>query len=436
MHFIYNVLAIVFVIIAMPVFVFRLVREAGFGERLRQSFGFIPEEKLAKVAGRGAIWLHAASVGEIVATSPIVKEIHKEMPGVPIMISVVTASGYAMAHRIIKEAESIIYFPIDVPFLSNRVISRIKPRIFMPVETELWPNFLKAARQHGLPVMMVNGRISDKSVDRYRHLGSVLSDMMNTVSRFCMQSEIDKEYILRLGADPSKVVVTGNTKFDQTYTDVSPEEKANLINEMGLAGSVPVILAGSTHKGEEEIILESFVKVKEVFPKAKLVIAPREILRAEEIVSLAAQAGLKAARRTALQQIYSVGHDVVVLDTIGELGKVYSIGDIVFVGGSLIQHGGHNILEPAAHGKPIIVGPNMFNFKDSYFLFSNRGACVTVKDSTELTETILRILQNDGISKAMADETITIIKENRGAARKSALYLKELLKAPDQAQIS
>ncbi|MGI6092278.1 MAG: 3-deoxy-D-manno-octulosonic acid transferase [Veillonellaceae bacterium] len=429
MHILYNILAVLLVIIAMPVFVFRLIRENGFGERLRQSFGFIPEETLARVAGKGAIWLHAASVGEIVATSPIVKEIRKEIPDAPIMISVVTASGYTMAKRIIKEADAIIFFPIDVPFLGSRVIDRIKPRVFLPVETELWPNFLKSARKHKLPVMMVNGRISDKSVERYRHLGSVLTDMMNTVSRFCMQSDIDKDYILRLGADPSRVVVTGNTKFDQTYTDVSQEQKNKLISEMGLVGSGPVILAGSTHKGEEEIIFRSFIAIKEAFPKAKLVIAPREILRTDEIINLAASHNFTAARRTALQQNPSAGHDVVILDTIGELGKIYSLGDIVFVGGSLIQHGGHNILEPAAHGKPIIVGPNMFNFKDSYFLFSNRGACVTVRDSTELTEQTLKILNNNEIRKAMSDETTAIINENRGAARKSAVYLKELLEA-------
>ncbi|MDD4599690.1 MAG: 3-deoxy-D-manno-octulosonic acid transferase, partial [Negativicutes bacterium] len=232
---------------------------------------------------------------------------------------------------------------------------------------------------------------------------------------------------LRLGADPSRVVVTGNTKFDQTYTDVSPDEKAALLTEMGLAGSSPVILAGSTHKGEEEIIFQSFTQIKAIFPQAKLVIAPRDIMRADEIINLAEKHNLIAARRTVLQQAPASGHTVVVLDTIGELGKVYSLGDIVFVGGSLIQHGGHNILEPAAHGKPIIVGPNMFNFKDSYFLFSNRGACVTVKDSEELTAQMLRILENDEISKAMSDETMAIITENRGAARKSALYLKELL---------
>jgi 3-deoxy-D-manno-octulosonic-acid transferase len=427
MHFLYNILVIILIFLAVPVFVIRLIREEGFGERLRQSFGFIPEEAMRPVTGRGCVWLHAASVGEIVATSPIVKEIRREMPEIPILISVVTASGYSMARRIIKDADSIIFFPLDVPFLAQRIIARIRPRAFMPVETELWPNFLKAARQYHIPVMMVNGRISDKSVVRYRHLGSVLQDMLNTVVRFCMQSNIDAEHIIRLGADPAKVTVTGNTKFDQTYTDVTAQEKEQLRLEMGLSDCHPVLVAGSTHKGEEDSVFKAFLEVRSRYPAVKAVIAPREIMRADEVANIASAYGLQAARRSALLQNPSFGHDVVVLDTIGELGKVYSVGDIIFVGGSLVQHGGHNILEPAAHGKPILTGPHMFNFKESYALFSGRAACATVRNADELAERIVYILQNDGVRRDMSEATLAIIAENRGAARKSARYLKDLL---------
>lgn len=429
MHFLYNILITILVFLAVPVFMIRLIREEGFGERLRQSFGFIPEEALQPVRNRGCVWLHAASVGEIVATSPIVREIRKELPDTPILISVVTASGYSMAKRIIHDADSIIFFPIDVPYLAQRLVDRIRPKVFMPVETELWPNFLKAARQYHIPVMMVNGRISDKSVVRYRHLGSVLQDMMNTVVQFCMQSGIDAEHIIRLGADPDKVLVTGNTKFDQTYTDVTVREKEQLRLEMGLGDCHPVIIAGSTHKGEEESIFRAFREVRSRYPAAKAVIAPREIMRADEVMRIASSYDLQAAKRTVLLKNPSLGHDVVILDTIGELGKVYSTGDIIFVGGSLVPQGGHNILEPAAHGKPILTGPHMFNFKDTYALFSGRAACATVHDAVELAERILYILENDHVCQEMSRETLAIIEENRGAARKSALELKRLLAA-------
>lgn len=429
MGFLYNILAICLVIIALPVFVYRFLREDGFGERLRQSFGRLPPDAIDKVAGKEAIWLHAASVGEIVATSPIVKEIRREFPETPIVVSVVTASGYAMARRIIPEADAVIFFPLDLPYLSRRVVKRIRPQVFLLVETELWPNFLKAARFFGIPVMMVNGRISDKSVNRYRYLFGVLREMLDTVVQFCMQSTIDAQYIIRLGADPRRVVVTGNTKFDQSYTDISEGEREDLFRRLGFAGRRPIIVAGSTHKGEEEQLFAAYRQVRAEFSGAGLVIAPREPLRAQEVVALAAADGLQAIRRTQLQDAVTAGYDVVVVDTIGELGKIYGIGDIIYIGGSLVPHGGHNLLEPAAHGKPILVGPHMFNFKDSYALLSGRGACDTVYDSDGLTERILYLLRNNAARQTMGQAAWRIIQDNRGAARKSAQYLKELLQA-------
>lgn len=427
MHLLYNLLALVLVVLAAPVFLYRLIREAGFGERLKQSFGWLPPETVAKVANKNAIWLHAASVGEIVATSPMVKEIKKDMPDSVVVISVVTASGYDMAKRIIPEADGVIFFPLDLPWLSCHVVKKIAPQAFLLVETELWPNFLKASRKAGIPVMMVNGRIGDKSFGNYRYLGSVLQDMLQTVVKFCMQSSIDAQYIIKLGADPQRVMVTGNTKYDQTYTDVSEAEQKLLISQYGFAGQRPIIIAGSTHKGEEESLFASFSKIRNHFPQACLVIAPRDIQRADELVSMAAASGHRAVKRSKLEKETAGGHNTVILDTIGELGRVYSIADVVFVGGSLIPQGGHNILEPAAHGKPIVVGPHMFNFKDIYALLSDRKACITAKDPALLTDKLLAVLENKELSETMSKNARAIIEENRGAAHKNTLQLKLLL---------
>ena len=429
MHFVYNLLALFIVIMATPVFLYRLIRENGFGERLKQSFGFLPHETIIKIANKNAIWLHAASVGEIVATSPMVKEIKREMPNSVVVISVVTASGYDMAKRIIPEADGVIFFPIDLPWLSSRVIKSINPRAFLLVETELWPNFLRAARLAHIPVMMVNGRISDKSVGRYRYMGSVLQDMLRTVTKFCMQSTLDAEYIIGLGAQPARVIVTGNTKYDQTYTDVSQQEQASIINQYGFAGRQPVIIAGSTHKGEEEYLFVAYDCVRQSFKQAVMVIAPRDILRADELVNMAAAQGYRAVKRSTLAHKPTEGHDIVILDTIGELGRVYSIGDVIFVGGSMVAHGGHNILEPAAHGKPILVGPHMFNFKEIYALLSSRGACDTVRDQATFNEKLLGLLSDKELSAAMSKNARTIIEENRGAARKNTLELQKLLQS-------
>ena len=427
MRILYNIIAILLVILLIPYFIVRTIREKGFLGRIIQSFGFLPKHALDKVADKNCIWIHASSVGEIVATSPIIKEFRKEFPGTPILVSVVTNTGYIMANRIIKDADSIIYFPIDLPWLPERMIKKIKPRVFLPVETELWPNFLKAARKHNVPVMMVNGRISDKSVKRYKYMFSILSDMIGTVKKFAMQSDIDASYIIRLGADEKLVTVTGNTKFDQTYTDVNPEEKQALLKELCLDNAKGIFLAGSTHKGEEEAVLKAFSKLKKTHVNAKLLIAPRSILRKDEIASICHKYGFKTDFRTKLKEKPSYDHDVVILDTIGELGRIYSLGDVIFVGGSLIRHGGHNILEPAAHGKAIIVGPHMFNFKDTHILFSKRNACITVKDAKELTNAVMDLFDNPEKRRQMEQETLNIIKDNKGASRRSAVILHQML---------
>lgn len=427
MQLLYNIAAILVVMLIIPVFLIRSIRERGFVERIHQCLGIIPEATIEKVAKKNCIWVHAASVGEVVAASPLIKEFRREFPKNPILLSVVTTSGYEMANRIIRDADAIIYFPLDLPFLAAYMVRRITPRVFLPVETELWPNFLRACRRMRIPVMMVNGRISDKSVKRYHHLHSLLDDMIGTVTKFAMQSPIDAEYIIRLGANPNLVIVTGNTKFDQTYTDVSPEEKARLLGEMGLLENDGIFLAGSTHRGEEEPVLQAFRALREERPNAKLVIAPRELLRTREVAAICHRAGWKVARRTELMERPGTDHDIVILDTIGELGKVYSVGDVIYVGGSLITHGGHNILEPAAHGKAIIVGYNMFNFKETHALFTKRSAVITVQNAGELAKAVVRLFTDEGERRRMEQETLAICQENKGAARKSAVLLHEML---------
>ena len=427
MQLLYNLAAILVVILIIPVFMIRSIRERGFVERIRQSFGFFPKGALDPVAKKNCIWVHAASVGEIVATSPLIKEFRREFPKSPILVSVVTTSGYEMANRIIKDADSIIYFPLDLPFVSESVFKKIFPRVFLNVETELWPNFLKAAREHQVPVMMVNGRISEKSVKRYKYMFSILRDMIGTVQLFAMASSVDAGYVKQLGAPEDLVIVTGNTKFDQTYTDVTDAQRAKILSDMGLTDAKEIFLAGSTHRGEENFVLKAFKAIREDHPKARLVIAPRELLRTREVVALCKAAGFTVGTRTELQKRPPKGEDIIILDTIGELGQVYSVGNVIYVGDSLVSHGGHNILEPAAHGKAIIVGHHMENFKDLHALFKNRNACVTVKDADELAAQAKKLFDEPAERQRLEEETIKIVHENRGASRKSAVLLRQML---------
>ncbi|MCR5834586.1 MAG: tetraacyldisaccharide 4'-kinase [Selenomonadaceae bacterium] len=427
MQLLYNLAAILVVILIIPVFMIRSIRERGFVERIKQSFGFFPKGALEPVAKKNCIWVHAASVGEIVATSPLIKEFRREFPKSPILVSVVTTSGYEMANRIIKDADSIIYFPLDLPFVSASVFRRIFPRVFLNVETELWPNFLKAARENHVPVMMVNGRISEKSVKRYKYMFSILDDMISTVKLFAMASPVDAGFVKQLGAPDELVTVTGNTKFDQTYTDVTAEQRTKILSDMGLTEAKEIFLAGSTHRGEEKFVLKAFKAIRENHPNAKLVIAPRELLRTREVVALCKAAGFKVGTRTELQKRAPKNEDIIILDTIGELGQVYSIGDVIYVGGSLVSHGGHNILEPAAHGKAIIVGHHMENFKDLHSLFKGRSACITVNDDDELAAQAKKLFDEPEERKRLEQETISIVHENRGASRKSAVLLRKML---------
>ena len=410
MYILYNFLIILaFIFIALPYFLYRLVVEKGFGHRFRQNMGLVRREEIAPVADTNCIWLHGASVGEMVAISPLVKEIKNLMPERKILVSAVTVGGYDMARQIMPEADAIINFPLDLPFVASSMVSRIRPGIFIMVETELWPNFLRAIRERNIPAMMMNGRISEKSAKSYRYLSSLLRDMLNTINLFCMQSSIDAKYITQLGADPAKIIVTGNTKFDQTYAEVSPEDLTTYKTELGL--------------------LTSFTALRKKYPHARLIIAPRKLNRIEEIKKVNAKFGYEMGFRSKLKEMEGRRPEfpVLLLDTIGELGRIYAIGDIVFVGGSLVRYGGHNVLEPAAHAKPILVGPSMEDFKDSYSLLSKAGACRMVADTDGLTEAFLEIAGDDNLRKRMGEASIQIIRENRGAALKTIHYLTDLL---------
>ncbi|MDO4936011.1 MAG: tetraacyldisaccharide 4'-kinase [Phascolarctobacterium sp.] len=428
MYFLYNVLIIlVLIFFVIPYYTYRLMTEKGFSRRFRQSMGNVKDKEIAKVMQKDCVWIHGASVGEIVATSPLVKQIRKEMPGRPILVSAFTVGGYDMAKQIIPEADAIIYFPLDLPFVSESLVKRIKPGVFMPVETELWPNFLRSLRERHIPVMMVNGRISEKSVKTYRYMYGIWDDILNTVTRFCMQSSIDADYIASLGADKSKIFVTGNTKFDQTYAEVTDEDLKNYRQQLGIEGAYPVIVAGSTHPGEEKALFRVFKEVRKNFKDARLLIAPRKPVRSAEIAKLAESNGFDVGYRSKMLEHGAETHSVVMLDTIGELGRIYAVGDLVFVGGSLATTGGHNVLEPAAHAKPILVGPNMQNFKDSYALLSKVGACKMIKNVEELVSETLDILQNDERRQKMGDTAWQVIQENRGADVRSIAYLKDLM---------
>lgn len=430
MYWLYNVLLLVYWATLIPMLIYRLIREEGFYQRIKQSIGFLPDDLKEKISNRHAIWVHAASVGEIVAASPIVREMRKTHPNEVIIVSVVTATGFRMAHQIIKGADGILYFPLDLPYLTDRILTIIKPRAIVLVETEIWPNFLRIAARKNIPVMMMNGRISRRSSSRYRMITFFTRRVLSTIYVFCMQSRIDAQYIIDIGADPNKVIVTGNTKYDQTYGIVTDEEKKRYLKELGFdENTYPIMIAGSTHKGENVSVYKAFCNIRNHFPGAKLIIAPRYIHQADLIYDEGVKHGVTMVKRSDMVAGKQIAgpYDGVLLDTIGELGRVYSLGDLIFVGGSLAHIGGHNILEPAAHGKPIVVGPNMFNFVEIFDLLSSRGACVMVRNEEEFIDTCLDILIHPEKAEEMKRHCLEIVEENQGATKKNLDELQRLL---------
>lgn len=427
MYWIYNILLLIYWIGLVPVLLYRMVVKEGFYERLKPSMGFMTPALQERIAGRPVIWVHAASVGEIVAASPIVKDIQREFPQVAVVVSVVTKVGYGMAERILPDAEGIIFFPLDRPFFVRRSLHLFNPLAILLVETELWPNFLRIAKKEQIPVMMVNGRISGRSHKRYMRIQSFVKGMLGSIDRFCMQSNIAAEYITDLGAHPSQVTVTGNTKYDQTYATVTEAEKEELLSQFGFSGHFPIIVVGSTHKGEEEIILQAFTGLLQQYPKARLLLAPRQIVRAEEIVTMCEAYGLQVVRRSTMDRPTDEATPVVILDTIGELGRLYALGDIIFVGGSFVSVGGHNILEPAAHGKPIVVGPHMFNFTEIYQLLSDRGACRMVHSAEELQAEWTLLSEQEKVRTERGAHCLEVVVENQGATHRNVQELRQLL---------
>ncbi len=325
--------------------------------------------------GRPRIWMHGSSAGDLLALKPMVAEMKKRFPGCVVVMSAFTNSGWQMAKERIPEADEVTYVPWDLPGSTARALASIDPDLLVLEYTEIWPNLIHAARRRGVKVAITNGRFSPAKLESYRRFFRIAGDPLAKIDLFLMRDEDEAERALTLGAAPERVRVTGNTKFDG-LVGPSGADEAKLRAALG-AG--PFFIAGSTHEGEEALLLPVFRKLREEFPRLRLAIAPRYVDRAAKIVSLAEGEGFSCGLRSK----GAPDADVVILDTIGELSAAYRLGTLVFVGGSFTNRGGQNILEPAGQGRPVLFGPNMDNFKDSVQVLVGRGG-IQVADPEQL----------------------------------------------------
>ncbi|MFQ6110999.1 MAG: 3-deoxy-D-manno-octulosonic acid transferase [Nitrospinota bacterium] len=416
MYFIYNLLLLLLSPALWSYYLFQKAVQGKYREGLRERLGDLRDYGLA---GSGStIWLHAVSVGEVHAAAPLVKALKGHLKGTRIVVSTVTETGRRTAEKHLKEADRLFYFPLDYPWVVRSVLDTIRPDIYLSMETELWPNLLRELGRRGVPALLVNGRISPRSFRGYLCVKPFMRGVLSKVSAFSMQSEADARRIVSLGAEPGRVKVTGNLKFDGTPALLDGERRRSLLKELGLAEGRPTILAGSTHRGEEEWVGEAFLRLREKYPSLLLILAPRRPERVPEVKSLLAARGLEVRLRT---QAAPPGEHppVLLVDTVGELPSLYSLARVAFVGGSLVAAGGQNALEPAAQRVPVIFGPHMENFSEVARLLRESGACIQLAGPEGLFAAFESLLQNPQEAAAMGERGARVVEEHRGAVEKN-----------------
>jgi 3-deoxy-D-manno-octulosonic-acid transferase len=403
-----------------PLFLVRKVWGAGYPVALRERLGFV---RVPPPPGPGArFWVHAVSVGEVVAAVPLVQALRARWPAADIVVSTVTATGQQVARARLAEAAAMITFPLDFGGAMRRAVRRVGPGCFISLETELWPNLLRVLRQAGVPAVLANGRISDRSFRRYRLVRALFRRVLADVALFCMQSEEDARRIIGLGAPPERVLVTGNLKMEAPSGDAGAER---LWRRLLHLGESPVVVAGSTHRGEEALVLDAFLGLRPAVDGLRLVLAPRHPERLDEVEALARSRGLEVVRRSRVSP--GNGAPVILLDTMGELASLYAVADVIFVGGSLVPIGGHNVVEPALHAKPVVFGPHMTNFRDAAALLLRADAAVQVADGPALGAALARLLADAPGRQTLGRAAWSAVRAHQGACTRTIAALERVL---------
>ncbi len=421
MYIFYNLLTFIGAIFYLPTLLLKK------GPENKQTF--VKERLGISSYGKADIWVHAVSVGEVLACLPFLKKLNKEFPAKKIVLSTTTYTGQKLAKERFREAHRVMYVPIDTFFSVTRVVNALKPELFITAETELWPAMFKALRKAGSRVITLNGRISDKSFKGYRKIRFIMKNVLSNVDFLYMQTKKDAERIIAIGADPHRVAVMGNFKFD---LEVSTKTLARWHEKIDR----DILLAASTHEGEEEIVLDGYELIMNRTRNIKhmtetrghksqpadvmLIIAPRHPERFDEVARILERRNLEYIKRSNIDSIREKDPmpSIILLDTIGELSGLFSIASIAYIGGSLVPNGGHNLMEPAYWSKPTIFGPHMENFpitKD----FLEAAAALEVKDAHDIAETVLELLHDRSRASEMGHKAKVIVENNTGAVNKA-----------------
>ena len=377
------------------------------------------------------IWIHAVSLGEVVAVAPLARELHLRHPGYRLIVSTVTETGREAVEQRLAGVADHRYAPLDFPWAVSRVIRRWRPALYLFVETELWPNVLRALQRNGIPSILVNGRLSTRSYERQR-VGPVrhfYRTMLRTVSMCLMQSDRDVQRIVELGADPSRVRRTGNIKFDQPLPQPATHGVMLSRSLLGIAEGEPMLIAGSTHPEEEEQLLACYQRLVQKFPSLVLILAPRHIERAAQVEAMVQASGIPVARRSTIGAgaARTTGPRVIILDSRGELALLYREATVAFVGGTLVPIGGHNLLEPAVWGKPVLFGPYTDHCAEVAGLLIDAKGGFRAHDAEELAGEFARLLGDPSRIKEMGAAAQQVVLQNQGALQRSLDVIAEFL---------
>ena len=415
-----------------PYFFLKLILSERYRSGITQRLGWL-ETREGK---NPCIWIHGASVGEILTVKALVKSIEKEFNNLDIVISTNTNTGLSVAEKCF-DGKKIFYFPLDLTWVVDRVLKAINPAYVILVELEIWPNFLMAVIKKHIPVILVNARISEKSLKWYRVLCKIskgfFGSLTNKENVFCSRTENDTTRLKNLGIPEMQIFTTGNMKFDNIVTAVSEDTRERLLCLFEISQDDKVVVCGSTHEGEEVILLRIFKQIRTKVDKLRLVLVPRHIERVSEVMKEVESAGLRCVRKTALDKGNKIGeHEhkyetVILVDTVGELLNIYSIADCVFVGRSLVPQGGQNMMEPAGLAKPIIVGPHTFNFNEEVQLLRDADAIKIVLDESSLLNELMYLLEHPYEAQELGKRAQSVVMKQRGATERNLKVLRNIL---------
>jgi 3-deoxy-D-manno-octulosonic-acid transferase len=414
-HYIWTIALIFFIPVAL------LSRRKRLFERL--SF-----RRLDHRLGQGNIWIHALSVGEVISAIPLIDALCLKFPDRDIVFTVSTSKGLTIAQRELgTKIKALLTMPVDFWWCIHRLVKYIRPSIFVLVETDIWPGLTSHLKKRGIKTILINGRVSPRAFRSYLKARFVVRKVFEPFELCLMQTDLDRRRLLCTGILPSeKVRTTGNIKFDRRWESMRPEEHREWLNLLKLDGGAPVWVAGSTHQGEEEALLRVFVRLHNLITDLRLILAPRNIERSPEILKLAQSMGMRGALRSR-QEDEEAPYEVLILDTIGELGRVYGLGTVSFVGGSLVSFGGHNLLEPASFGCPVLFGPHTHNFVLMSELLLKEGGGRRVRDEEDLYEAMQMLLEDTEKRTKMGFLAKGFVEKNRGALERVLSHITENL---------